>query len=48
MLLSVVGLDNGQRVPHYSGKREQERLVGEITLVPTWRAFDASMAGGDT
>jgi len=27
VLLSVVGLDNGQRVPHYSGKREQERLV---------------------
>jgi uncharacterized protein YbjT (DUF2867 family) len=27
VLLSVVGLDNGQRVPHYAGKREQERLV---------------------
>jgi uncharacterized protein YbjT (DUF2867 family) len=27
VLLSVVGLDNGQRVAHYSGKREQERLV---------------------
>src|SRR4051794_40194926 len=27
VLLSVVGLDNDQRVPHYSGKREQERLV---------------------
>ena len=25
--LSVVGIDNGQRVPHYAGKREQERLV---------------------
>jgi uncharacterized protein YbjT (DUF2867 family) len=27
VLLSIVGLDNDQRVPHYSGKREQERLV---------------------
>jgi len=27
VLLSVVGLDNGQRVVHYSGKREQERIV---------------------
>ena len=27
VLLSIVGLDNGQRVPHYAGKREQERLV---------------------
>lgn len=27
VLLSVVGLDNGQRVAHYSGKREQERIV---------------------
>jgi uncharacterized protein YbjT (DUF2867 family) len=27
VLLSVVGIDRGQRVPHYSGKREQERLV---------------------
>lgn len=27
VLLSVVGLDNDQRVAHYSGKREQERLV---------------------
>lgn len=27
VLLSVVGIDNGQRVAHYSGKREQERLV---------------------
>jgi uncharacterized protein YbjT (DUF2867 family) len=27
VLLSVVGIDNDQRVPHYSGKREQERLV---------------------
>jgi uncharacterized protein YbjT (DUF2867 family) len=27
VLLSIVGVDNGQRVPHYAGKREQERLV---------------------
>jgi uncharacterized protein YbjT (DUF2867 family) len=27
VLLSVVGLDNGLRAPHYAGKREQERLV---------------------
>jgi uncharacterized protein YbjT (DUF2867 family) len=27
VLVSIVGLDNGQRVAHYSGKREQERLV---------------------
>jgi len=27
VLLSIVGIDNGQRVPHYAGKREQERLV---------------------
>lgn len=27
VLLSIVGLDNGQRVPHYAGKRAQERLV---------------------
>ena len=27
VLLSIVGIDHGQRVPHYAGKREQERLV---------------------
>jgi uncharacterized protein YbjT (DUF2867 family) len=27
VLLSIVGLDRGQPVPHYVGKREQERLV---------------------
>lgn len=27
VVLSVVGIDNGQRVPHYAGKRAQERLV---------------------
>jgi uncharacterized protein YbjT (DUF2867 family) len=27
VLLSIVGLDHNQRVAHYAGKREQERLV---------------------
>lgn len=27
VLLSIVGIEKGQRVPHYQGKREQERLV---------------------
>jgi uncharacterized protein YbjT (DUF2867 family) len=27
VLLSIVGLDHGQAVPHYAGKREQERRV---------------------
>jgi uncharacterized protein YbjT (DUF2867 family) len=27
ILLSIVGIDHGQRLPHYAGKREQERLV---------------------
>lgn len=27
VLLSIVGLEHGQDVPHYAGKREQERLV---------------------
>ena len=27
VLLSIVGLDHRQNVPHYAGKREQERLV---------------------
>lgn len=27
VLLSIVGIDHGQRVAHYAGKREQERLV---------------------
>jgi uncharacterized protein YbjT (DUF2867 family) len=27
VLLSIVGIDHGQRVPHYAGKRAQERLV---------------------
>lgn len=27
VLLSIVGIDRGQQVPHYEGKREQERSV---------------------
>jgi uncharacterized protein YbjT (DUF2867 family) len=27
VLLSIVGIEKGQRVPHYVGKREQERIV---------------------
>jgi uncharacterized protein YbjT (DUF2867 family) len=27
VLLSIVGIDHGQAVPHYAGKRAQERLV---------------------
>lgn len=27
VLLSIVGIDRGQQVPHYAGKREQERLI---------------------
>jgi uncharacterized protein YbjT (DUF2867 family) len=27
VLLSIVGVDHGQAVPHYAGKREQEHLV---------------------
>jgi uncharacterized protein YbjT (DUF2867 family) len=27
VLLSIVGIDRGQRSPHYDGKREQERLI---------------------
>jgi uncharacterized protein YbjT (DUF2867 family) len=32
VLLSIVGLDHDQNVPHYSGKREQER---QVTAGPT-------------
>jgi uncharacterized protein YbjT (DUF2867 family) len=40
VLLSIVGIDHNQRVAHYAGKREQERLA------PTWRgAFGPDMAG---
>jgi uncharacterized protein YbjT (DUF2867 family) len=29
VVLSIVGVDRGQRVPHYAGKRAQERLVAD-------------------
>jgi uncharacterized protein YbjT (DUF2867 family) len=29
VLLSIVGLDHNHRAPHYTGKREQERLVAD-------------------
>jgi uncharacterized protein YbjT (DUF2867 family) len=44
VVLSIVGIDHGQQVPHYSGKREQERLVtsGPIpwTIVRATQFFD--------
>jgi uncharacterized protein YbjT (DUF2867 family) len=53
VLLSIVGLDNGQRVPHYAGKREQERLViaGPVpwTIVRATQFHDfAAMVAGWT
>jgi len=51
VLLSIVGLDRGGRSPHYSGKREQERLVAEgpvpWTIVRTTQFHDfAAMVAG--
>lgn len=51
VLLSVVGIDNGQRVAHYSGKREQERLVRtgpvpwSIVRATQFHDFAAMVAG---
>jgi uncharacterized protein YbjT (DUF2867 family) len=51
VLLSIVGLDLGQRVPHYAGKREQERLVGggpvpwSIVRATQFHDFAAMVAG---
>lgn len=51
ILLSIVGLDNGQRVPHYSGKREQERVVTagpipwSIVRATQFHGFAAGVAG---
>lgn len=51
VLLSIVGLDNGQRVPHYAGKREQERLITEgpvpwsIVRATQFHDFAAMVAG---
>jgi uncharacterized protein YbjT (DUF2867 family) len=51
VLLSIVGIDHGQRVPHYAGKREQERLVSRgpvpwsIVRVTQFHDFAAMVAG---
>jgi uncharacterized protein YbjT (DUF2867 family) len=51
VLLSIVGVDHGQRVPHYSGKREQERLVTagpvpwSIVRATQFHDFAAMVAG---
>ena len=53
MLLSIVGIDHGQHVPHYAGKREQERRVmaGPIpwSIVRSTQFYDfAAMVAGWT
>ncbi len=51
VLLSIVGIDHGQPVPHYAGKREQERLVTEgpvpwsIVRATQFHDFAAMVAG---
>jgi uncharacterized protein YbjT (DUF2867 family) len=51
VLLSIVGLDHDQRVPHYAGKREQERLVAggpvpwSIVRATQFHDFAAMVAG---
>jgi uncharacterized protein YbjT (DUF2867 family) len=51
VLLSIVGIDRGQRVPHYAGKREQERLVTggpvpwSIVRATQFHDFAAMVAG---
>jgi uncharacterized protein YbjT (DUF2867 family) len=51
VLLSVVGLDNRQRVAHYSGKRAQERLVAggpipwTVVRATQFHDFAARVAG---
>ena len=51
VLLSIVGIDHGQRVPHYAGKREQERLVTagpvpwSIVRATQFHDFGAMVAG---
>jgi uncharacterized protein YbjT (DUF2867 family) len=51
VLLSIVGIDHGQAVPHYAGKREQERLVTEgpvpwsIVRATQFHDFAAMVAG---
>jgi uncharacterized protein YbjT (DUF2867 family) len=51
VLLSIVGLEHDQAVPHYAGKREQERLVTEgpvpwtIVRATQFHDFAAMVAG---
>jgi uncharacterized protein YbjT (DUF2867 family) len=51
VLLSIVGIDHKQRVPHYAGKREQERLVAggpvpwSIVRATQFHDFAAMTAG---
>jgi uncharacterized protein YbjT (DUF2867 family) len=51
VLLSVVGIDHGQRSAHYAGKREQERLVKagpvpwSIVRATQFHDFAAMVAG---
>jgi uncharacterized protein YbjT (DUF2867 family) len=51
VLLSIVGLDHKQRVPHYAGKLEQERLVASgpvpwsIVRATQFHDFAAMAAG---
>jgi uncharacterized protein YbjT (DUF2867 family) len=51
VLLSIVGIDHDQHVPHYAGKREQERRVAEglvpwsIVRATQFHDFAAMVAG---
>jgi uncharacterized protein YbjT (DUF2867 family) len=51
VLLSIVGIDHKQRVPHYAGKLEQERLVASgpvpwsIVRATQFHDFAAMVAG---
>ncbi len=51
VLLSIVGIDHDQRVPHYKGKQEQERLVASgpvpwsIVRATQFHDFAAMVAG---
>ena len=51
VLLSIVGIDHNQRVPHYAGKLEQERLVAggpvpwSIVRATQFLDFAAMVAG---
>jgi uncharacterized protein YbjT (DUF2867 family) len=51
VVLSIVGLEHDQAVPHYAGKREQERLVTEgpvpwsIVRATQFHDFAAMVAG---